>query len=479
MAGLSSAQRDALRRLPSVDAALSHPRVEARLVSTARAYVLATARTAIDDARRHILAASDEPPCADLDAIADDVLRRLDAPRSGIRRVINATGTVTHTNLGRALLAEPAVEAMTTAARSYVNLEYDIEAGGRGHRDRLVEDALMRLTGAEAATVVNNNAAAVLLTLRALAEGREAIVSRGELVEIGGSFRLPDVMEAAGVHLREVGTTNRTHAGDYEAGIRSETGLLLKVHPSNYRVEGFTAEVGLADLVGIGRAHGVPVVEDLGSGALVDLTRWGLPREPQVSESVAAGADIVTFSGDKLLGGPQAGLIVGSSEAIGVVRRHPMMRALRVDKHTYAALAATLDIFETDAHPERVLPMLHMMTRDISEIETYADACAERWRPWFGTHAELHRMPSTAQVGSGAQPTTRLPSAAVTIAARSASASTVADMLRELDPPVVARVENDAVWVDARTVPPRDRDALDGAMEQLAAALAGRQTGAL
>ncbi|MBT7099950.1 L-seryl-tRNA(Sec) selenium transferase, partial [Candidatus Poribacteria bacterium] len=349
MAGLSSAQQDALRRLPSVDAVLSDPRLVDLADRYDHAYMVSRAREALVGARQRILGSDDDPACPDAVSIADAVIRVLDSYRLRIRRVINATGTVTHTNLGRALLAEPAIEAMNMAARHYVNLEYDIEAGGRGHRDALIEDVLRRLTGSEAATVVNNNAAAVLLTLRVLAEGREAVVSRGELVEIGGSFRLPDVMEAAGVRLREVGTTNRTHARDYENAIGPETALLLKVHPSNYRVEGFTGEVALPDLVDIGRARGVPVVEDLGSGALLDLSRWGLPHEPQVSESVAAGADVVTFSGDKLLGGPQAGLIVGNSDAVGRIRRHPMMRALRVDKYAYAALAATLDIFETDA----------------------------------------------------------------------------------------------------------------------------------
>jgi L-seryl-tRNA(Ser) seleniumtransferase len=479
MADLSSAQQHALRRLPSVDSALSDPRLEARLATTARDYVVSLARTALDDARRDIRANPDSPTQPDAAGVATAVLAALDAPRLGIRRVINATGTVTHTNLGRALLSEAAVEAMTTAARHYVNLEYDIEAGRRGHRDRLVEDALMRLTGAEAATVVNNNAAAVLLTLRALAEGREAVVSRGELVEIGGSFRLPDVMESAGVRLREVGTTNRTHTRDYERAIGPDTGMLFKVHPSNYRVEGFTAEVALSDLVSIGRAHGVPVVEDLGSGALLDLTRWGLPHEPQVSESVAAGADIVTFSGDKLLGGPQAGLIVGSAEAVERIRCHPMMRALRVDKHTYAALAATLDVFETAAEPERALPMLNMMTRDVAELEEYADGCVQRWRDAFGSHVDVQRSPSTAQVGSGAQPMTRIPSAAITLVAKNASAATVADLLRRLDPPVISRVEADMVWLDTRTVPHRDRDALDRAMRQLADRMSAGHTDVL
>ena len=468
MAGLSSAQQDALRRLPSVDAVLSDPRLTDIADRYAHAYVVSRAREALVGARQRILETPDDPAYPDASAVADAVRRVLDGPRLGIRRVINATGTVTHTNLGRALLAEPAIEAMNIAARHYVNLEYDVEAGSRGHRDALIEDVLRRLTGAEAATVVNNNAAAVLLTLRVLAEGREAVVSRGELVEISGSFRLPDVMEAAGVRLREVGTTNRTHARDYENAIGPETALLLKVHPSNYRVEGFTGEVALPELVEIGRAKGVPVVEDLGSGAPLDLRRWGLPHEPQVSESVAAGADIVTFSGDKLLGGPQAGLIVGKSDAVERIRRHPMMRALRVDKYAYAALAATLDIFETDARPELRLPMLEMMTRDVAELERYADACVERWSDLLAPQVNVARAESTAQVGSGAQPATRLPSVAVTLDADGTGPAPLAAMLRRLDPPVIARVENDMVWLDTRTILVRDREALDAAIARLA-----------
>ncbi|MAF09654.1 L-seryl-tRNA(Sec) selenium transferase [Candidatus Poribacteria bacterium] len=468
MAALSPAQQDALRRLPSVDAVLADPRLMDIADRYDHAYVVSQAREAQNGARQRILDAPDDPACPAASVVADAVLCVLNGSRLRICCVINATGTVTHTNLGRALLAEPAVEAMNMAARHYVNLEYDVEAGARGHRDAVIEDVLRRLTGAEAATVVNNNAAAVLLTLRVLAEGREVVVSRGELVEIGGSFRLPDVMEAAGVRLREVGTTNRTHATDYEDAIGPETALLLKVHPSNYRVEGFTGEVALPELVAIGRAGGVPVVEDLGSGALLDLRRWGLPPEPQVSESVAAGADIVTFSGDKLLGGPQAGLIVGKSDAVERIRRHPMMRALRVDKYAYAALAATLDIFETDARPELRLPMLEMMTRDVAELERYADACVERWSVLLAPQVNVARAESTAQVGSGAQPATRLPSVAVTLDADGTGPAPLAAMLRRLDPPVIARVENDMVWLDTRTILVRDREALDAAMASLA-----------
>jgi L-seryl-tRNA(Ser) seleniumtransferase len=467
MAVLSSAQQDALRELPSVDTVVADPRLAALADEYQHGYIVAKAREALDTDRQRILASGDDPRSPDVTSVADAVVTAISRSRIEMRRVINATGTVTHTNLGRALLAEPAIAAMNMAARHYVNLEYDVETGARGHRDALLESVVGRLTGAEAATVVNNNAAAVMLTLRALAEGREAVVSRGELVEIGGSFRLPDVMVAAGVRLREVGTTNRTHARDYESAIGPETALLLKVHPSNYRVEGFTSEVPLSELVEIGRVADIPVVEDLGSGALLDLRRWGLPHEPLVSESVAAGADIVTFSGDKLLGGPQAGLIVGRSETVERIRSHPMMRALRVDKYTYAALAATLDIYETAARPELQLPMLAMMTRDVAHLEATAGACMERWAPNLPPAVVLARAASTAQVGSGAQPSTRLPSVAVTLSSPDVRPDALSAMLRDLDPPVIARVERDMVWLDMRTILDRDLEALDGGIKQL------------
>ncbi len=291
--------------------------------------------------------------------------------------VVNATGVVLHTNLGRATLAESAIEAVEIAARSAVNLEYDLESGARGDRDSIVEDEICALTGAEAATVVNNNAAAVVLALNSLAEGREVIVSRGEMIEIGGSFRLPDVMAKSGAILREVGTTNRTHPQDYADAIGPQTALLLKVHPSNYRVVGFTSEVTLADLVEIGRARGIDVMEDLGAGALVDLTEYGVAREPIVRERIAAGAAVVTFSGDKLLGGPQAGVIVGRRAAIDRIKRNPLKRALRCDKLTIAALAATLRLYLRSGDLAAELPTLRMLSRRASEIGAIAPRARE------------------------------------------------------------------------------------------------------
>ena len=316
------ARAELLRALPPVDECLRACEGVAGIDGLGREYVKLMVRRAQAELRQAVLlpGLADASPAPTRQSMVEEIVRRthaaIEADEPALRVVVNATGVVLHTNLGRALLAEPAIDAMAAAGRSAVNLEYDLEGGGRGERDALVEEALCALTGAEAATVVNNNAAAVLLALNSLAAGREVVVSRGELIEIGGSFRLPDLMEHSGARLREVGTTNRTHPADYERAIGPDTALLLKVHPSNYRVVGFTAEVGLAELVEIGRRRGIDVVEDLGAGALIDLARLGLPREPLVAERIAAGAALVTFSGDKLLGGPQAGVAVGRRELV-------------------------------------------------------------------------------------------------------------------------------------------------------------------
>ncbi len=443
------------RAIPPLDECLRACAGAPELSGLGHEYVKLMVRRAQAELRSMIVAGS---PATALtrEAMLDEIARRVraaaeaDEPR--LLPVVNATGVVLHTNLGRALLAEPAIEALVTAARSAVNLEYDLAGGGRGERDELVEEELCALTGAEAATVVNNNAAAVLLALNSLAAGREAVVSRGELIEIGGSFRLPDVMERSGAILREVGTTNRTHPDDYERAIGPNTALLLKVHPSNYRVLGFTAEVGLGELAEIGRRHGIDVVEDLGSGALIDLGGLGVPREPIVAERVAAGAALVTFSGDKLLGGPQAGLIVGRRELVKRLRSNPLKRALRCDKLTLAALEATLRLYLRSADIRTALPTLRYLTRTPGELELVAQRAREILTERLGEDFQLAVVPVFSQIGSGALPTEQLPSSAIRVTHRTLSPTAIAAKFRSARPPVIGRIADDAFLLDVRTV---------------------------
>ncbi len=387
-----------------------------------------------------------------IDAIVREAIRAIRADEPALRAVVNATGVVLHTNLGRALLAEQAIEAVERAARSPVNLEYDLDGGGRGERDELVEAELCALTGAEAATVVNNNAAAVLLALTAVAEGREVVVSRGELIEIGGSFRLPEVMARSGARLVEVGTTNRTHRRDYERAIGPATALLLKVHPSNYRVVGFTSSVGLSELVEIGRARNIDVMEDLGSGALVDLTAYGLPREPLVQESVAAGAALVTFSGDKLLGGPQAGIVVGRRGLIEKLRANPLKRALRCDKMTLAALSATLRLYLRSADLATALPTLRLLVRSHEQLKVMAEQARAILCDRLGGGFSIEVIESTSQIGSGALPTEELKTAALVVRHPERSPDAIAAMFRRARPPVIGRIKDDSFQLDLRTI---------------------------
>ncbi|MGH7863683.1 MAG: L-seryl-tRNA(Sec) selenium transferase [Candidatus Binataceae bacterium] len=386
------------------------------------------------------------------DEIVRDAIHAIAADEPALRTVVNATGVILHTNLGRALLAEQAIEAVERAARSPVNLEYDLDGGGRGERDELVEAELCALTGAQAATVVNNNAAAVLLALTAAAEGREVVVSRGELIEIGGSFRLPDVMSRSGAHLVEVGATNRTHRGDYERAIGPQTALLLKVHPSNYRVVGFTSSVGLGELVELGRARNIDVMEDLGSGALVDLSAYGLPREPLVQESIAAGAALVTFSGDKLLGGPQAGIVVGRRDLIEKLRANPLKRALRCDKMTLAALSATLRLYLRAADLATALPTLRLLTRSVDQLKTMAERARTILADRLGSGFSIDVVESTSQIGSGALPTEELATFALMVRHPDHSPDAIAAMFRRARPPVIGRIKNESFQLDLRTV---------------------------
>jgi L-seryl-tRNA(Ser) seleniumtransferase len=442
--------------LPSIDLLLRGEPARALLAARGHTLVAGEARALVEALRAQALAGAlpmaAVEPTALAQALADRVQARL-APR--LRRVLNLTGTVIHTNLGRALLADAALQHLLAAMAGPNNLEYDLASGGRGDRDAIVEELLTTLTGAPAATVVNNNAAAVLLTIAALARGKEVIVSRGELVEIGGAFRMPDVMAAAGARLVEVGTTNRTHAHDYERAIGERTRLLMKVHASNYAVQGFTAAVDEATLAGIAHARGLPLATDLGSGALIDLAAHGLPHEPMPQQMLAAGCDVVTFSGDKLLGGPQAGLIVGSREAIARIRKFPLKRALRIGKLPLAALEATLQLYLQPEKLAQDLPTLRLLTRPAAQIE----ALAQRLLPdvqravaprYFASVVALQ-----SQIGSGSLPVDRLPSAGIALAPAARRGAgraldALAAALRALPLPVVGRIADDALLLDLR-----------------------------
>ncbi len=450
---ITSLPSSRLRDLPAIDDVLRHGASAGLLDRWGHDESVGMIRAVVADLRASLRQGH---PC-DLapSGVAAEAGRRLALrDRSTLRPVFNLTGTVLHTNLGRALLAESAVEAAVAAMRNPVALEYDLEGGRRGERDDHVRALLCELTGAEDATLVNNNAAAVLLVLNTFAAGREAVVSRGELIEIGGAFRMPDIMAQAGARLREVGTTNRTHPRDYAEAFGSETGLVLKVHTSNYRIEGFTMEVGPRDLADLARVAGVPFCNDLGSGTLVDLSRWGLKREPTVREAVDDGADLVTFSGDKLLGGPQAGFVVGRRGLIAQLNRNPMKRALRVDKLRLAALEATLRLYRDPGRLSEALPTLRLLARPEAEIA----AVAERMRaPVAAAVAPRFGVAVTgchSQIGSGALPVDTLPSAglAVTPVVRQGedSLGRLAAALRALPRPVIGRTTEGALVLDLR-----------------------------
>ena len=427
-------------------------------------------RTAVVEALRAEAAALRERQTAVenvLEAMEEAVARRLAVSSApSLRRVINATGVVIHTNLGRAPLARAAVERIGALAAGYTNLEYDLEQGSRGRRDVHAERLICRLTGAEAAVVVNNNAAAALLTLAALAAGREVIISRGELVEIGGGFRVPDVMAQSGAVLREVGTTNRTRAADYAAAIGDRTALILRVHPSNFRIEGFTERPALAELVALGRRFAVPVAEDLGSGYLgADGGGTGpFAGEPAVQRSLSDGADVVMFSGDKLLGGPQAGIIAGTTATVSRIRSHPLMRALRVDKLTYAALEATLEEFAA-GRAQHTVPVAKMLALTADEIGARAQALSEAPA---ADGIQVTVVDGESAVGGGSAPGVTLPTRLVRIVHPALTASALEARLRRHDPPIIARIENDTVVVDLRTVDPQDDEAVARCLKDLA-----------
>jgi L-seryl-tRNA(Ser) seleniumtransferase len=440
----------ALRALPSVDALLRDARSEGLLERYPRALVTDALRAALATARAALAEGAPAATAERLVSEAADHLAAIAAP--SLRPVVNASGVVLHTNLGRAPLAAAAVAALSAVAAQACSLEVDLAAGGRGERDAHVEGHLCALTGAAGATVVNNNAAAVLLALNTLAEGREVVVSRGELVEIGGAFRIPDVLAKSGALLHEVGTTNRTHLRDYERAIGDRTALLLKVHPSNYRIAGFTAAVPLGALVELGARRGVPVMEDLGSGALVDLSAYGLPHEPVAAERIRLGVDVLTFSADKLLGGPQAGIVVGARPLIERLRQNPLKRALRCDKLTLAALEATLRLYRTAPDLRAALPALRWLTRPLDEMAAIGAAAVALLRQALGPSYAVELVDSEAEIGSGAQPTEMLPSKAVAITHPTVAPLAIAARFRHSEPPIIGRVRDDRFLLDLRCV---------------------------
>ncbi|MCL5042810.1 MAG: L-seryl-tRNA(Sec) selenium transferase [Gammaproteobacteria bacterium] len=437
-------------RPPAVDKALAWPGIQALVACHGRTLVLDALRGSLQKWREGEV--SDE---ASLVANVQQRIERLLAP--SMQPVFNLTGTVLHTNLGRAPLPPEAVAAMTAVATGASNLEYDLASGQRGDRDSHVEAWICRLTGAEAATVVNNNAAAVLLVLNALARRKEVVVSRGELIEIGGSFRLPDIMARADCKLLEVGTTNRTHPRDYAEAISSRTGLLLKAHTSNYAVQGFTRCVSEAELAVIAQEYRVPLAIDLGSGSLIDMAALGLPAEPVVADVLAQGVDVVTFSGDKLLGGPQAGIIAGRADLIGKIRKSPLKRALRCDKVTLAALEAVLRLYANPDTLVQRVPTLRLLTREQAAIEHTADALLPALTAWAGADFTVDTCITHSQIGSGSLPLDLLPSAALRLRSTSGNKRTrsrqlreLAERLRQLPQPVIGRISDDSLLLDCR-----------------------------
>ena len=433
---------------PSVDRVLRSPAGAQTVARFGHHAATAAIRAAIADVRAGRL-----PP--DPDSLAAHALAALERGETpSLRPVINLTGTVLHTNLGRALLAEPAIDAAVAAMRAPATLEYDLTTGARGERDDHIAGLLCELTGAEAAIAVNNNAAALVLALAATAAGRETIVSRGELIEIGGSFRLPAIMQSAGTSLVEVGTTNRTHPRDYDAAIGPDTALVMKVHTSNYRIEGFTADVAPKTLAALAHAKGVAMLDDLGSGTLIDLSRHGLPRERSVADAIADGADLVTFSGDKLLGGPQAGFIVGRRDLVAQCAKHPLKRALRLDKIRLAAIEATLRLYRNPDSLAATLPTLRILARDTGDIAAMATRLHQAVAAWAGPGWTVAVIACQSQIGSGALPVETLPSAGLAITppagASGRAVETLAARLRALPTPVIATIRDGAVRLDLR-----------------------------
>lgn len=460
-----------LRSLPSIERLLERPLASRLSADLGRERVRDLLRRVTDDLRDQITSKS-QSSVPSSEFLTQELERRLEQAAAensqpSLRQVINATGVILHTNLGRAPLACQAVEAIAEAAAHYSNLEYDLKRGERGRRETHCQDLLTRLTGSEAAVVANNNAAAVMLVLNTLAEGGEVIVSRGELIEIGGSFRVPDVMAKSGAILREVGTTNRTHIRDYQQALNERTRLILRVHPSNYRIIGFTERPGAKEIADVARQAGVPSYEDLGSGCLIDLTPCGVKDEPVVADSLKAGISVVSFSGDKMLGGPQAGIIAGSREIIGRVVKNPLMRALRVDKMTYAAIEATLRIYEKGAALTEI-PVIRAIATSREEIAGRALRLSESIARLANCRCETSLEDGASVIGGGSAPEVKLPTVLVAMKATGLSAASLEERLRGFRVPVITRTERDRVMIDLRTVAAEDEAIILEALEALA-----------
>ena len=455
----------ALASIPSVDAILHFASVRKLLNAHGRELVTDAARAVLAKLRKSLADESETSPNAvNEDLIISGISKQLEIwSTPSLRDVFNLTGTVLHTNLGRALLPEEAITAMITAGRNASNLEFDLSTGKRGDRDDHLNKIICRLTGAEDATVVNNNAAAVLLTLNTLALRKDVPVSRGELIEIGGSFRIPDIMSRAGCKLIEVGTTNRTHLKDFAGAIGKKTSLLMKVHTSNYAIEGFTKSVPEKELAALAHKHDLPFIIDLGSGTLIDLAQFGLPHEPTAQEAFAQGADLVTFSGDKLLGGPQAGIIAGRADLIAKIKSNPMKRAMRLDKVTIAALTAVLQLYTNPEKLAERLPTIRLLSRSQDDIQKLAARLQPALQRCLSGKFDITMEDCNSQIGSGSLPLARIPSAALVIRSKetkrkSGSAiRTLTDALRTLPCPVIGRIQDNALWLDLRCLEDEER----------------------
>jgi L-seryl-tRNA(Ser) seleniumtransferase len=461
--------QELLKKLPSVDNLLKDAQLVSFFNNVPRKIIVNAVRQAVEQARELIIKerTADYEQKDIYQKIISEAKSQIDSfRRSYYRRVINATGIILHTGLGRAVLAKEAIEQIQNELSGYSLLQLDTESGKRSKRDDRVEWLLQQLTGAEAATVVNNNAAATAIVLNTIAKGKEVIVSRGQLVEIGGSFRLPAVMEFSGAKLVEVGTTNRTHPADYENAITENTAAILRVHPSNYKIQGFVSEVALNELVKIAHSHNLVMIDDVGSGALFDFTKFGFAPEPTLPESIAAGADIVTSSADKLIGASQAGLILGKKNLIGAIRKNPFARIVRVGKLTLAALEATLKLFFDEDQAIQKVPTLQMMLADISEIAKKAETIATRLSK-LKVNAKVEIIDGFSETGSGSLPTQQLATKLVSIEPKNMNAETLAEKLRQNNPPIIARISEDKVMMDPRTLADGDDSIIAEALKRI------------